>query len=440
MNLEKEIFYIAISDIIPNKFRSLETYSDEELAKIVTQINDKVELDPIIVRKNGDIFELISGDKTYLAAKKTNLSSIPSYIRNVSDEEAGKVLLIDNLQNNRLSIIETATAYQTLMELDFLTEEELAENLAIDLDSIKQKLLFMSLIAPAKEALNKQTITEEEAYLLTFIKDSKKQKDLLNKVLKKKITKKELLKEVKTLSGEEINFKPKKIKEETEEKEVIETKEDIKPEIEEANLEQKIEETSDELPKEIEIEEEQIDLIAEEMNNKPITEKIVVPDEIVKTKEELIAEQKELLVKLKKEKNIELVKSDIIVEAVVEEDDIEEFLLFDSNEETMNIDKVGGEINADAIIKDIPSNTEEKENKTDIFNKMRSKIEDLIPSKEENKTEKEDAPEGIYDLRFAINNVRQAVQNTEKFGFVIKTEEFDYEDTYKIIINIDKNN
>ena len=491
MNFEKEIFDVELADIIPNQFRPMEEYSDKDLDALAEQLKAGRK-DPIIVRKNWDEFELISGDKFFLAAKRAKLKTIPAYIRNVDDKEAGKVTLLDNLKNNRLSVIDTANAYKTLMKIDNITAQQLARNLGVTETAVVLKLSFLELIPAAQVALRDKIITEKQAKDLILIGDEKKQKALLSKIIKNATV---------ATSLKELNKEA--------EKSIIKKQEETEPKQEEniEDLSDSEEEEKDEFPT---FNEEDyhntFGFGAMGMQKKPLSYDSysrIETDEDGNLIQEDIPYEEETILEPTKEPSLEAevreevkvegerYRERIIVEALAGESDVEEYLFFDSNEKTIDVETIGEGISADqmsaeAKFKEIYNKEKQPEPKSDIFNRLRidktkeqtdftdepeeetpsvepqsgpatiKKIEEIDDYEEDEdeiedippvETIEEKTPEGpeassneIYDLRFAISHIKKAVADTEKFGFDIEVEEFDFEKIYQVVIKIDKDN
>jgi len=153
MNLEKEIFEIPLTDIMPNRFQPREIFDDEALQELAQSIKTHGVIQPIIVRKIGDKFEIIAGERRYRASQLAGKTTIPALIRDIDNKEAAKVALLENLQRRDLSPIEEARTYQTILKLDNITQEELAENLGKSQSAIANKLRLLNLDESVQVAL-----------------------------------------------------------------------------------------------------------------------------------------------------------------------------------------------------------------------------------------------------------------------------------------------
>ena len=124
MNLEKEIFDISLQDIIPNRFQPREIFNDNELAELSESIKQHGVIQPIIVRKVGDKYEIIAGERRFRASQMAGKETIPALVRDIDDKEAAKIALLENLQRSNLTPIEEAKTYQTILKIDNITQDE----------------------------------------------------------------------------------------------------------------------------------------------------------------------------------------------------------------------------------------------------------------------------------------------------------------------------
>lgn len=279
MNLEKEIFNIYLEDIVPNRFQPREAFDEASLEELANSIKEHGVIQPIIVRKLGDKFEIIAGERRYRASKLSGLQTIPAIVREAQDKEAASIALVENLQRKDLSAIEEARAYNTILSIEAITQEELAKTLGITQSTIANKIRLLNLFEPAQLAILNNEITERHARALLNIKDPNLQEQFVNRIKTNNLTVAQVETEIKNL-----NIKVAKVYEDKEPEEEVEV------------------------------------------------------------------------------------------------------------------------LDFDSVVTPIPI-----ENKNN-----------------------------LYDIRFAVNNVRQAIQNTEKFGFKINTEETEDDSSYQIVIKIDK--
>ncbi len=120
---------IPISKIRPNRFQPRRVFADAELTALTDSIRQKGVLMPVLVRSDGTGFELIAGERRWRAAQAAGLLEIPAIVRDVDDQQALELAIIENEQRDDLSAIESARAYQRLMQEFGLTQQQVAERI-----------------------------------------------------------------------------------------------------------------------------------------------------------------------------------------------------------------------------------------------------------------------------------------------------------------------
>ena len=390
MNLEKEIFDIALTDIMPNRFQPREIFEDEALRELSASIREHGVIQPIIVRKVGDKFEIIAGERRFRASQLAGKETIPALVRDIDDKEAAKIALLENLQRKDLTPIEEAKTYQTILKLDNITQEELAQNLGKSQSAVANKLRLLNLDEEVQTALLNSQISERHARSLLPV-THEKQRELLHKIIENRLTVRQVDEEIMRLTG--------KMPEQDE----LELSQPSIPSPMNKNL----------------------------SNNQNIIAQNIVGATQVIPEQNIVANQN----MIKNETEMQTITPNvepIIKTQEIEENDIESPIIETPQEE--NLETVNN-----LIIPEI-SNEQEKPVSFNIFESLRVNTEEQ-PTTINSEQEVLQTPyENIYDLRFAINNFRQAIQNTEKFGFKVKAEEIDTPDKYQIVITIDKNN
>lgn len=406
MNLEKEVFELELADILPNRFQPREKFDDTDLQELATSIREHGVIQPIIVRKVGDKYEIIAGERRFRASQLAGRTTIPAIIRNIDDKESAKIALLENLQRKNLTSIEEARTYQTILKLDNLTQEELAETLGKSQSAVANKLRLLNLTPEVQDALLKEEISERHARSLLNIQDPEKQKELLNKVIMQRMTVKQLDDEIALITG--------KVNPNAVEEKIVQ---------EEKNENKEVPQTLTITP---EVKEEEV-----KVENKPIDRNIfnrLRQDETEVEKEETPLDD------IPKDPYKDILENTYIPTS--------KELKMAPEHDTMPTPKYEGPKY------DFNSYTNEEPKQYTAYNRIESlltndtldnKEKDIKEVKEEVQDDTKEQNNDIYDMRFAINNFRQAIQNTEKFGFKIETEEFDFDNVYQIIIKIDKN-
>ncbi len=403
MNLEKEIFEIPLTDIMPNRFQPREIFDDEALQELAQSIKTHGVIQPIIVRKIGDKFEIIAGERRYRASQLAGKTTIPALIRDIDNKEAAKVALLENLQRRDLSPIEEARTYQTILKLDNITQEELAENLGKSQSAIANKLRLLNLDESVQVALLNGQISERHARSLLNVTDKNKQKELVEKIIQNRMTVRQLDEEIKNMENKpstSFDAPTKPINGPISDEKMLDNLINGTEPIPSFNFAQAQEPTEVKTP-EITIEETHPSVVIP--NVEPISLQNQVQTPVV---ENPLPPVQEVAQVPKFNPNIfESLRmdNDQFVQTSFEQD---------KSLETKE-----------------PSPSEDAKDSKDL-------VYPNIPNLNATETVKENS---IYDLRFAINNVRQAIQNTKKFGFDVEAEEYDLDKDYQFVITIKKN-
>lgn len=197
-----EVVQLYLDDIIPNRFQPREVFNDQALKELAISIREHGVIQPILVRKFGEKYEIIAGERRYKASTMAGLTKIPAIVKNLDDKESSKVALIENLQRRDLTPIEEARTYQKILDLDEMTQEELAKTMGKSQSAVSNKLRLLSLPDEIQEALLKEEISERHARSLLNVDDKNIQLDLLKEIINNKMTVRELDSKIKKLSND----------------------------------------------------------------------------------------------------------------------------------------------------------------------------------------------------------------------------------------------
>ena len=191
-----EVVQLYLDDIIPNRFQPREVFDEKALKELAVSIKEHGVIQPIIVRNVNGKYEIIAGERRYKASALAGLTKIPAIIRNLDDKESSKVALLENLQRRNLNPIEEARTYQKILELDQMTQEELAKTMGKSQSSVANKIRLLSLPDEIQDALLKEQISERHARALLSVTDTEKQKELMKKVVQTKMSVRALEEEI----------------------------------------------------------------------------------------------------------------------------------------------------------------------------------------------------------------------------------------------------
>ena len=190
MNTETkdEVVYLYLDDIIPNRFQPREVFDERALKELALSIKEHGVIQPIIVRRVNGKYEIIAGERRYKASALAGMTKIPAIIRDLDDKESSKVALLENLQRKNLNPIEEARTYQKILELDQMTQDELAKTMGKSQSAVANKLRLLALPDEVQDSLLKEQISERHARALLNLPDAKQQKELLKKIITNKMT------------------------------------------------------------------------------------------------------------------------------------------------------------------------------------------------------------------------------------------------------------
>lgn len=200
--MENEVVQLYLDDIIPNRFQPREVFDDQALKELAVSIREHGVIQPILVRKFGEKYEIIAGERRYKASTMAGLTKIPAIVKNLDDKESSKVALIENLQRRDLTPIEEARTYQKILDLDEMTQEQLAKTMGKSQSAVSNKLRLLSLPDEIQEALLKEEISERHARSLLNVTDKNVQIDLLKEIVNNKMTVRELDSRIKKINGD----------------------------------------------------------------------------------------------------------------------------------------------------------------------------------------------------------------------------------------------
>ena len=207
MNREPLIQNINIDLIIPNRFQPRLTFDEKTLNELAASIKEHGIIQPLVLRRLGDKFEIIAGERRYKAATLAGLTEVPAIISNIDDNKSAELALVENVQRKNLNSLEEAKSYKKILDKEGLTQEELAKKIGVSQSTVANKLRLLNLTMEAQDALMNEKISERHARSLLTVTDPKVQVDLLNRVINEWLTVRQLDDEIKKLNGE-IVFEP----------------------------------------------------------------------------------------------------------------------------------------------------------------------------------------------------------------------------------------
>ena len=198
--MKKEIVRIKLNKIIPNKSQPRLDFYDESIKGLAESIKENGLLQPVTVRKAGNQYELIAGERRYRACMLNGQKDIEAIILEKTDDESANLALIENLQREDLNAIEQALAMKRIMKTENLTQNKLAEKLGYRQSTVANKLRLLKLPEYIKKAISQDVITERHARALINIPNDQL-KEVYETIVKRKYTVSKTEEYVKELSA-----------------------------------------------------------------------------------------------------------------------------------------------------------------------------------------------------------------------------------------------
>lgn len=195
------ILKVSPNKIDFNPFQPRSNFSDSALNDLAESIKEHGIIQPLIVTRKGDRFELIAGERRLRSAKILNLTEVPVMVREESNQKKLEVALIENLQREDLNAIETARAYQRLIDEFNITQEEAAKKVGKARSSVANALRLLSLPLEVQSALSGGKITEAHAKYLLGLDNPEKQLNMLKKIMRHDLTVAQTDQEIRRLGG-----------------------------------------------------------------------------------------------------------------------------------------------------------------------------------------------------------------------------------------------
>lgn len=195
---QKEIT-VKLSMIEPNREQPRKDFNEEQLRELSESIRQYGVLQPLLVQKKDNYYELVAGERRWRAAKLAGLKEVPVVIREYSKQQAMEIALIENVQRADLNPIEEAAAYQQLMQEFGLKQEELAQRVSKNRATITNSMRLLKLAPEVQQMLVENRITGGHARALLAIEDSQLQIQLAEKIEKDKMSVRDVEKAVKLL-------------------------------------------------------------------------------------------------------------------------------------------------------------------------------------------------------------------------------------------------
>lgn len=159
-------FQVEVDRITPSPFQPRRTFDDAKIGELATSIRNQGIIQPLVVRRNGDGYELIAGERRWRAAMRAGLTHVPIVVRDASDHEALQLALVENLQREDLNPIEEANGYRRLQEEFHWSQEEMAEKVGKSRPAITNSMRLLSLPTEVQQEVSSANLPAGQARAL----------------------------------------------------------------------------------------------------------------------------------------------------------------------------------------------------------------------------------------------------------------------------------
>lgn len=202
------IIEIKLTEIEPNRSQPRKAFNEDALIELSDSIKQYGVIQPLVVQKKGEYYEIIAGERRWRAAKLAGIKKVPVIIKDYSEQEVVEIALIENIQREDLNPIEEAMAYKRLLTEYNLKQDQVAERVSKSRTAVTNSMRLLKLSDEVQQMVIEDLISSGHARALLAIEDKNLQLQIATKIMDEKLSVRETEKLVKSI------LKPKKVKEE----------------------------------------------------------------------------------------------------------------------------------------------------------------------------------------------------------------------------------
>ena len=192
---------MKINMVEPNRDQPRKNFEEDALLELADSIKQMGVLQPLLVRKRNDYYEIIAGERRWRAAKIAGLKEVPVIIKDYTEQEIVEIGLIENIQRENLNPIEEAMAYTKLLEEFHLKQDEVAERVSKSRTAVTNSMRLLKLNEKVQQMIIDDMITTGHARALLAIDDQEQQYILANKIFDEKLSVRETEKLIKDIKN-----------------------------------------------------------------------------------------------------------------------------------------------------------------------------------------------------------------------------------------------
>jgi ParB family chromosome partitioning protein len=184
-----EVQHLLVDSIVPNRYQPRQAFPSQELAELTASLKQSGLLQPILVRRKGDgIYELISGERRWRAAKQAGMETIQAVIRNCGDEESVVLALVENLQRADLNPMETARTYHRMMNEFGLTQDIIAQRVGCERSSVANVVRLMNFPLEVQQLIETNQLSMGHAKVILGLSSQNEQLRIAHLVVAKSLS------------------------------------------------------------------------------------------------------------------------------------------------------------------------------------------------------------------------------------------------------------
>ena len=201
---KKGVETLKITEVEPNREQPRKNFDEDALLELADSIKQYGVIQPLIVQKKADHYEIIAGERRWRAAKMAGVKEIPVIIKDYTDQQVMEISLIENIQREDLNPIEEAMAYKNLMEEFHLKQDEIAEKVSKSRTAVTNSMRLLKLDKRVQQMMIDDMISAGHARTLITIEDPDAQYNIATKIFDEKLSVRETEKLVKLLQKPEV--------------------------------------------------------------------------------------------------------------------------------------------------------------------------------------------------------------------------------------------
>ncbi|MHC4600377.1 MAG: ParB/RepB/Spo0J family partition protein [Planctomycetota bacterium] len=194
----EEILHLPLNAIGPNPYQPRKLHDEDAEKELAASIKAHGLLQPIVIRRGGEGFEIVAGERRWRAAKRAGMKDIPCIRRGAEDDDMLALALVENIQRKDLDPVEKGRAFKEMMANLGITQESVAKRIGLSRAGVANFLRLLTLPKEIQESVSRGTITFGHAKAIMALKDMEDQKNLYRRILTAGLSVRETEKEAKT--------------------------------------------------------------------------------------------------------------------------------------------------------------------------------------------------------------------------------------------------